>query len=793
MSNIIGEAVVRVRSLTDGFRQDTQRGVKQGLAGVFAGSSGAGLLKGAGLAGLGTALGLELRKSVEEGLEAERVQVQLANAVNQTGREYERYADRIDDAIQKQAELGAFDDEELASTFTVLFRRTNDWTKALELNSLAMDVARGRGIELSQAANLVLRAANGQAGALRRLGIEARAGADAQELLGLLQEKYAGSAAAFGETSAGSYAKLGKAIGDARELLGGLVNTNVKPFAEGLTEVVALGTALAEAFKDDDGSESLLGRIAKEAYLSLNPLTSTYNMVTKIRGALNEPTNPVVPLPGGDRENRAALATSQAAAAARDAAVEAAKQARGLDERSRAEFRLRAATRAGDLKSALAEANTLLEIARQRVAVVKRVGPLLKERKEEEQDALDTVDTIQDQIAADAARRATDRANDARQAADDRRSALAQDRADAEQALINNVERAKLTDRKLSDDRAALAKLISYYRAKKANTALERAERLDAARGEIDARRELRELGKGGPEDTLAAREGALAARESAADLTPTLLDDVKVARGRVRLYRTELRNAIKDVTSTKAERDELRTKWNEAKGDLKSILVDRDEQEFEGQELELANNLRAAGLTKGLSDDVRAARKSIRFYETELRQAQSDVTKTKTERQKLREKVLEAKEDLQDLLNPKSKTGDKGGTSAFDLLQLARKQFAGGNVIGGAQPFAGMAGFTDDIEDLLRRNPTTRSAGPSGFMADLSKVRSGLDTSFGSRNTLDLDDSDLVSAIDRLIAALTGRADPDRPKVLKPGSIDLNDRRWREASQTRKAVEADA
>ena len=97
-----------------------------------------------------------------------------------------------------------------------------------------MDVARGRFIDIEQAAQIVNKATLGQAGALRRLGIDARKGASGVELLDLLNRKYGGSAAAASDDAATSMDRFKVSIENAQEALGSLLLPTVGNLATGL-------------------------------------------------------------------------------------------------------------------------------------------------------------------------------------------------------------------------------------------------------------------------------------------------------------------------------------------------------------------------------------------------------------------------------------------------------------------------------------------------------------------------------------------------------------------------------
>src|SRR6185369_12999012 len=87
-------------------------------------------------------------------------------------------------------------------------------------NALAANIARSRNIELEAAAQLVMKAELGQSGALRRVGIDAAKNASSAQLLAMLNQKFAGSAAAYANTAAGAQDRFRVALENFQEVLG---------------------------------------------------------------------------------------------------------------------------------------------------------------------------------------------------------------------------------------------------------------------------------------------------------------------------------------------------------------------------------------------------------------------------------------------------------------------------------------------------------------------------------------------------------------------------------------------
>jgi hypothetical protein len=166
---------------------------------------------GAGVAGL--------RKVLEVAGESEQVLGQTQVALESTGKSWQQYGSTIQKAVQEQSRLG-FDDEALLRSFSLFVRQADDVGEALRRNNIAMDLARARFIDLEQAAALVNKAALGQAGALRRVGIDARNGASGVELLNQLEREFGGAAEEASGTAIVAQERLAVSVENLEEAIG---------------------------------------------------------------------------------------------------------------------------------------------------------------------------------------------------------------------------------------------------------------------------------------------------------------------------------------------------------------------------------------------------------------------------------------------------------------------------------------------------------------------------------------------------------------------------------------------
>lgn len=214
MSNMVGEAFVRVRPDTKGFAGEAKRGVTSGLKGVLAVG--------------GISIGLaEVIKQTKDAIAVERdrqiIFRQAQTALKAGGASWDEYGTHIDEVIQKQSKLSAFDDEDLLKSFTLLFRATKDVNSALDLNSIAANVARGRNMDLVRTAQLLVRVQAGQVGSLRRLGIQIDKNATGEQAIAAVRAQYNNAALTFANSQLGAQARLNKVWNDTQEIIGGAV------------------------------------------------------------------------------------------------------------------------------------------------------------------------------------------------------------------------------------------------------------------------------------------------------------------------------------------------------------------------------------------------------------------------------------------------------------------------------------------------------------------------------------------------------------------------------------------
>lgn len=197
-------------------------GLLSGMGGIspvaMGAALGVGVLAGALADGVAGAL-------AEEKQLARLDQALKANVTNTAGAR-----EAVDQFTTAAMDL-SFADDEARESMIKLVTATGNVEEAMRDSRLAMDIARGRNIDLAAATDIVIKANMGNVGALRRLGIELDKGADKTEILATLQERYSGQAEAYADTTAGKFESAQKKVDDALENVG---HTLVDVTAKGL-------------------------------------------------------------------------------------------------------------------------------------------------------------------------------------------------------------------------------------------------------------------------------------------------------------------------------------------------------------------------------------------------------------------------------------------------------------------------------------------------------------------------------------------------------------------------------
>jgi hypothetical protein len=191
----------------------------------------------AAAAAYGTKLAID---GVKAAIEDEQAQLRLANALREATGATDAQIKATEDMILQTSLATGVADDQLRPAFQRLAVSTKDTVEAQNLLNLALDISKGRGLELETVANALGRAQDGNTTALGRLGL----GLSKAELSTLsftevqakLSDLYGGAAAANAETFQGKIDRLKVGFDEAKESLGVALLPQVEKFIGFLNE-----------------------------------------------------------------------------------------------------------------------------------------------------------------------------------------------------------------------------------------------------------------------------------------------------------------------------------------------------------------------------------------------------------------------------------------------------------------------------------------------------------------------------------------------------------------------------
>lgn len=174
---------------------------------------------GLATAGLGLAVtaGLDF---VHAAADEEAGIARLAQAVKTNGGDWNALSGQIEGTIAAMEKTTAFSDGDMRDALSLLTAETGDATEAMNRLPIAMDFATGAGIDLTTASKLLGKVTDETVNVLGRYGIHVQKGADATEVLALVQQKFGGQAAAYAGTAEGAWKQFGNQMNNLKEDIG---------------------------------------------------------------------------------------------------------------------------------------------------------------------------------------------------------------------------------------------------------------------------------------------------------------------------------------------------------------------------------------------------------------------------------------------------------------------------------------------------------------------------------------------------------------------------------------------
>ena len=266
-----------------------------------------------GGAALAAGIGVGLKKSADAAIEEEKALARVRAQLRAVGQDTPKVRAELDKLITSQSRMSGFDDEDLLDSYTNLLRVTQDHSKAIELNSLAMDFARGKQMDVAKAGELIGKVAGGNIGILGRYGIKVKEGATATEALQLVQQRFAGQAKEYGQTTAGSMDRAKVATENLAEGVGRLLTPAIATGADALAGFVGgveKGTGAGGQFRSTiEGGVGVLGRFVGQMHSGTGAGGQFRGAVESVIGTVRNLGGVVLPVVGF--LGRAALAAGQ--------------------------------------------------------------------------------------------------------------------------------------------------------------------------------------------------------------------------------------------------------------------------------------------------------------------------------------------------------------------------------------------------------------------------------------------------------------------------------------------------
>ena len=189
------------------------------ISGSLGNAEGASKAFALGLAGAVTVAAGFGVIAVKAAADAQAEMAKVTQIVKTMGGNFEETKGKIEKAAAATVKLG-FDDEKAAVSIARLYQKTNDFNQALQLNTIAMDLARAKNLDLEQASQLVSMALSGNAKLLKQYGIEIDENKKPMEALVELQGKLKGSAEEYSKTFKGQLETFKVEFGNLAEQVG---------------------------------------------------------------------------------------------------------------------------------------------------------------------------------------------------------------------------------------------------------------------------------------------------------------------------------------------------------------------------------------------------------------------------------------------------------------------------------------------------------------------------------------------------------------------------------------------
>jgi hypothetical protein len=199
-----------------------------------------GKVAGAAFLAAGAAAAAYAGKLLVDGVKSaiadEAAQAKLALTLKNVTNATDAQIAAVEEQILKTSLLTGKTDDELRPSFERFLRATNDTSKALKLQQVALDVSAGSGKSLEAVTNAMSKAAEGNAASLAKLGVGLTSAQlktmSMDEITKALANTFGGQAAQAADTFQGKMARLQVAFDEGKETVGAFVLDAITPMVE---------------------------------------------------------------------------------------------------------------------------------------------------------------------------------------------------------------------------------------------------------------------------------------------------------------------------------------------------------------------------------------------------------------------------------------------------------------------------------------------------------------------------------------------------------------------------------
>jgi hypothetical protein len=256
-ASVKDDASKPIGSIHDAWKRPKGYGIGVGAA---VAAKGLNLVEGAAE---GVVHGLE--EIVHAGLEGEASQRRLETSLKANVAGWDGATEAIERHIHANLRLG-FTDDEQRDSLTRLVAATHDIQKAYEVQQVAMDLARFKGISLGDATEALTKVEAGSYRVLKSLGIVLKDNATQTDALAAVEKVASNQAEDFANTTEGKLQAAQARLGDTMEHLG----TKVLPLvAHGLEYLSQVIDPTSRSFDDFAASAKKDGGIAEIALITV--------------------------------------------------------------------------------------------------------------------------------------------------------------------------------------------------------------------------------------------------------------------------------------------------------------------------------------------------------------------------------------------------------------------------------------------------------------------------------------------------------------------------------------------